>query len=375
MKIAVFLQDLSGGGAERMMVQLAGGIANCGVGVDLVLVRPEGPYLEDVSKNVRIVDLAARRTLNSVFRLARYIKRERPAALLSALVHVNVAAILAARLAGRSTRVVISERNTISLAANGVSTAAVRLAHRLVPRIYPLADEIVAVSQGVAEDLAQFGGLPLERITVIKNPVITPRLAELAGQLPDHPWFTADQVPVVLGVGRLTEQKDFGTLLRAFADVRKHETAKLVILGDGPDRSELERLAGELGLGEDVDMPGFVQNPYAFMSRAALLALSSRWEGSPNVLVESMDCGTPVVATDCPNGPSEILEAGRYGRLVPVGDPQQLAAAILATLRNPPAPDLLRRKSSEYTIEASARCYLQTLLGKPAVPRIDPVFH
>jgi glycosyltransferase involved in cell wall biosynthesis len=245
-------------------------------------------------------------------------------------------------------------------------TAVIRLAHKLVPWIYPWADEIIAVSKGVGEDLAEFSGLPIDRITVINNPVITPRLRQLASEPADHPWFVLGQPPVILGVGRLTAQKDFGTLMKAFAELRKHRDARLIILGEGPGRPELERLAEDLGLRGDVQLPGFVQNPYAFMSGAALLALSSRWEGSPSVLIESLGCGTPVVATDCPSGPNEILEAGRYGPLVPVGDSQRLAEAMLATLETPLPADILRQKAEDFTVEVSAQRYLQVLLGHAA---------
>ena len=366
MKVAVFLQDLSGGGAERMMVQLAGSMADLGVDVDLVLVRLDGPYLEAVSEKVRIVNLAAQRTLKSIFALAHYLKREKPAALLSALVHVNIAALLARRIAGDATRIAISERNTISMNAADAPTAVSRIAHKLVPWIYPWADEVIAVSQGVGEDLAAFSGLPIDRITVINNPVITPRLRQLAREPADHPWLARGQPPVILGVGRLVAQKDFATLMNAFAELRQRKMAKLIILGEGPGRLELERLAENLGLRDDVQLPGFVQNPYAFMSNAALLALSSRWEGSPNVLVECMGCGTPVVATDCPGGPNEILEAGRYGPLVPVGDSQALAAAMLATLEAPLPAEILRRKADDFRVEVSAERYLQVLLGRAA---------
>ena len=365
-KIAIFLQNLAGGGADRMMLNLANGIAERGINVDLVLSRAEGVYLANVAQGVRVVDLGVRRTLFSVPFLARYLRRERPTALLSALVHVNVAAILAARLARTKARIVISERAPISRNAGSAASTFVRLAHRSVPWLYPLADGIVAVSQGVAEDLARFGRLPLDRIVAINNPVVTGSLERQASEPVDHPWFAAGAPPVILGVGRLAAVKDFATLLRVFAKVRRERTAKLMILGEGPERRALEALVQELDLTQDVEMPGFVDNPYAVMARAAVLVLSSRWEGSPNVLVEAMACGTQVVVTDCPGGAAEILVNGRFGRLVPVGDSRRLAEAIKGALDDPVSAEQLRKRADDFAVERSVSRYLNILLGETA---------
>ena len=362
-RIAIFLQDLAGGGAERMMLHLAGGMADRRVAVDLVVVRAEGEYLSAIPSNVRLIDLGRRRTLASIPALVRYLRRERPTALLSALVHVNVAAILAACVSGRSQRIVISERNTISIDSATTATFAVRIAHWLVPWLYPRADGIVAVSAGVADDLAAYSGLPVERIKVINNPVVTPGLIALAREMPDHPWLSTDGPPVVLGVGRLSAQKDFQTLLEAFARVRRARSTRLIVLGEGTQRRELEAQVRRLQLTNSVALPGFVSNPYAYMARASVYVLSSRWEGSPNALVEAMACGTPVVATDCRSGPAEILAGGRYGRLVAVGEPDALARAILETLDKPLSSEILRQRVSDFSLERSVDAYLEILLG------------
>ena len=319
-RIAFFLQDLYGGGAERVMLALAGGIARRGFAVDLVLVRRQGAYVEDIPANIRVIELGTKRTVNSVAALARYLRRERPAVLLTALVHVNVAALLAGLLARVGTRLVVTEHNQISRNISPTASRTVRMAYRLVPFLYPRAARIIAVSDGVAEDLTRFAGMERGRIDVAHNPVVTPDMLAKAAQPVNHPWFVEGEVPVILGVGRLSAQKDFGTLLRAFALVRASRPARLVILGEGACRKELEDLADELGIAADVQMPGFVDNPLAFMGKASLFVLSSRFEGLPTVLIEAMACGTPVVATDCPSGPREILEGGELGGLVPIGD-------------------------------------------------------
>jgi glycosyltransferase involved in cell wall biosynthesis len=227
--------------------------------------------------------------------------------------------------------------------------------------IYPRVDHVVCVSQGVLEDTRALTGLPDERLSVIRNPVVTPRLAELAAQPADHPWAADPTVPLILGAGRLTEQKDFPTLVRAFARLRKDRPARLVILGDGRQRGVLETLARERGVAADLALPGFAPNPYAWMARAKLFVLSSAWEGSPNVLTEALALGLPSVATDCPSGPREILAGGRWGPLVPVGDDAALAAAMAATLDDPQPPEALRAAVAEYTRDAAAGAYLRVL--------------
>jgi len=363
-KLAFFLQDLAGGGAERVMLTLAGGFADRGHAVDLVLVRAEGPCLDDLPANVRLVTLGTKRTAFSIAGLARYLRKERPRALFSALVHVNIAAILAARLSGaRRPRVIITEHNQIARNAARARSPLIHLAHRAVSEVYPLADEIVAVSAGVAESLAAYGALDRGRLRVVPNPVVTPSLHRKAGAETPHPWFGADQPPIILGVGRLTAQKDFANLLRAFAMLRRTRPARLVILGEGPARQDLQRLIAELDLTEDVDLPGFAANPYAYMARAAVFVLSSAWEGLPTVLIEAMACGTPVVATDCPSGPSEILMAGRFGELVPVNDPAALSAAMMRTLDKPPPRSMLCARADDFSLEQAVDRYSELALG------------
>jgi glycosyltransferase involved in cell wall biosynthesis len=362
-KIAVFVSFSGRGGAERMMLNLSEGLVALGCQVDLVLVKGQDRLVRSVARGVRVVKLGPTHTMSSLPALIRYLRRERPCALLSVKDRANQVAILAKRLAGVSTRVVVRMGTTVSAALKVKS----RLHHMMwyypMRLLYPLADAIVAVSDGVAADLAAITGLPVTRFPVIPNPVVTPRIAALAREAVTHPWFAEGEVPVILGVGRLTRQKDFPTLLRAFAAVRQQRACRLVILGEGGDRPLLEALAGELGVERFVDLPGFVDNPYAYMSKAALFVLSSLWEGSPNALTEALAVGTPVVATDCPSGPGEILAGGHYGPLVPVGDADALAGAVLAMLRRPPgrnapAPNAV----SAYTTENSSRRYLEVLL-------------
>ena len=196
---------------------------------------------------------------------------------------------------------------------------------------------------------------------VIRNPVITPDLRQRAAASCPHPWFQGEGPPVLLGAGRLQRQKDFPTLIRAFARVRQVCPCRLVIIGEGQERPALTALIGQLGLMEQVDLPGFQTHPLPFLARANLFVLSSAWEGSPNVLTEAMALGTPVVATNCPSGPSELLDGGRIAPLVPVGDAEALAAAILATLNQPPPPHRLKDAVADYEQAYSAQQYLAVL--------------
>ncbi|VEP12683.1 Glycosyl transferase group 1 [Hyella patelloides LEGE 07179] len=330
--IALFLSYLGGGGAERVMLNLAEGIAKQGIQVDLVLGRAWGPHLGKIPSQVKLVDLGARGILGKLWSLSRYLKKKKPLVILSGMHYANEIAIGAKFLSGGSTKIVVSEHNTISRAIQQTSQTRKLLIPILVKYLYPLADSIVAVSQEAAKDLAQFTGLPLEHICSIYNPVISSELQTKSQAAIEHPWFVADDCPIILGVGKLFPQKDFPTLIRAFDLVKKERSARLVILGWGSLRSQLEALVEELGLQEDVAFLGYVQNPYPYMARAATFVLSSAWEGLPTVLIEAMALGTPVISTDCPSGPAEILDSGKYGWLTPVGDSETLAKTILSVL-------------------------------------------
>jgi glycosyltransferase involved in cell wall biosynthesis len=359
--IALFLPSLRGGGAEKVMVNLALGFVEQGLKVDLVLAKAEGPYLSRVPEEVRVVDLGARRVLYSLPGLVRYLRRERPQAMLSALNYANIVAIWAKLLVRVQTHLVVSEHNTLSCSTQNASSVRVKLLPLLIKIFYPYADAVVAVSHGVAEDLITMTGLPMEKVKVIYNPVITPELFAKAEEPLDHPWFRPGEPPVVLGVGRLTKQKDFPTLIRAFALVRKERPARLMILGEGEERPKLETLARELGIEEDFVLPGFVENPYKYMKRASAFVLSSRWEGLPTVLIEALALGVPVISTNCPSGPAEILEHGKWGCLVPVGEPHLLARAILEILQNDVRIPSHKTAWERFSKENAVIAYLQVL--------------
>ncbi|MEQ8752502.1 MAG: glycosyltransferase [Coleofasciculus sp. G1-WW12-02] len=358
-RIAVYLRMLSGGGAERVMVNLTSGFVERGVKVDLVLNIVEGPYLAQVPSEVRIVDLKDPRLLSGLPKLARYLRQEQPVALLSALHYNNEIAIWAKRLAGVSTRVVVSERNTLSIHARHQKDSE-RWSPILARLFYPWADGIVAVSHGVANDLSKVTGLSQSRIRVIYNPVNTSEVLKKAKEPVEHPWFAKGEPPVILGLGRLNKQKNFSTLIRAFSQVQQVQPCRLVIVGRGPERQKLNNLVRELGLEEDVTMVGFSDNPYAYMAQAKVFVLSSAWEGLPNVLIEAMVVGTPVISTNCPSGPVEILDNGKYGLLVPLGDIETMTKALLGVLSGD-SKSVVPAWLEQFTLESATEQYLDVL--------------
>jgi glycosyltransferase involved in cell wall biosynthesis len=352
-RVAVYLPSLAGGGAERTFLTLAEGLAHRGWCVDLVVADPTGPLLPQVSPDVRLVGLGASNVTASVLPLMRYLRRRRPDAVLTALTHANLTAIVAAAMSGVRTRLVVTEHLHLSTLLAGPATRRERLFPALMRMLYPRAAEVVAVSEGVADDLAKRALLPRSSIRVEKNPIRIEELRKLGAASPRHAWFDEGEPPVVLGVGRLTRQKDFGTLMRAFRKVRDARNVRLMLLGEGEDRATLEQLIVELDLAEDVQIMGFVPNPYVYFDSAHLFVLSSLWEGLPTVLLEAMVFGLPIVSTDCDSGPDEILDGGRLGALVPVGDSEALARAIADAL---PADGERTRREYDNLYEYDVGC-------------------
>lgn len=361
-RLALFLPSLRGGGAERVMLTLANSLSMLGYNVDLVLAKAQGPYLIDVSPNVSIVDLNASRVIKSLPGLTSYLRRERPVALLSAMGHANVIAGISRMLARVPTRLVVSEHNNLSVPKPDGARMAERVLLQLMRRMYRKADCVVAVSSGVADSVALTIGYPRALIEVIYNPIVNNAMLARSREDIDHRWLRHPEVPVVIGVGRLVAQKDFAVLIRAIAHLRERLDVRLIILGEGELRPELEKLIHDLGLSEFVDMPGFVSNPYAYLYRASVFALSSRWEGLPSVMIEAMAFGASVVSTDCPSGPAEILQHGKFGALVPVGDVLALTDAIHASLKNPKPSIDVSTRASEFGVDNAVRHYLSILI-------------
>lgn len=360
-RIAFFLPNLHGGGAQRVAINLLKGMSEKDIplDLDLVLAEAEGPYLNQVPDRVRIVNLATGRVLKAILPLSSYLRKNRPSALLSHLNHVNVVALLARNLANTNTRLVVVEHNTLSAVKGNLIRG--RFVPPLMKLLYPSADAVVGVSKGVSQDLECKLSLAKGKVVTIYNPVVDIELLAKAKVFPDHPWFQQAEQPVFLAVGRLSMQKDFLTLIKAFALLRKQIIARLIILGEGELRTELEETINNLGISEDVSLPGFVENPYAYMSKATAFILSSRWEGLPTVLIEAMACGCPVISTDCPSGPREILEDGQFYPLVPIGDVESLSQAMLKVIQQPLSRNIFIKRSMNFSFEKAVSKYLDVL--------------
>ena len=405
-RIAILIPTLKGGGAERKALAIASGLLRRGHAVDLVLGRLTCDYPDEVPGELRLfyihrpsgdpdsqknlalmaavpqplpgetcrvrcprLSLAAALFSNSSWTqlplvasnrmsrwaawIAAYLDHERPDALLAMLTPSVAAATMATKLARHRVRIVGTLHNQVR---SGRWLRRARCA-------YPHADAAVGVSRGVASDLTELVGVPVGRVHTIYNPVVSEALVRDIDQPCGHPWLDDSDQQVILAAGRLSEQKDFSTLLTAFARLRGRCPSRLIVLGKGHLRLVLEAQAKELRIAEHVDFPGFVRNPCAFMAKANLFVLSSRHEGLPTVLIEAMACGCPVVSTDCPFGPDEILEGGRWGELVPVGDAKALSEAMLRTLENPHPREALRKRASVFGIEQAVARYENLLLG------------
>ncbi len=407
MHLAIYIRSVeSARGAERVAVNVARGLAARGHRVDF-LVEESGEWLSHQTSgdSVRIVDLRAGRRPSLADRLMqlwafclhlisspralltrgdaclfpvaqvlykdappllalrRYLRHAKPHAVLSFLNYPNTVLLLTAQIHRGDTRFVVSVRNHMSAAAAYNESAWVRSVPRLMRRLFGLADSVVVPSRGVADDVAAITGMARERIAVIYNPVYRPDLIRMADAPVDHPWLADGNEPIVMGSGKFKQQKDFPTLLRAFAKVRAVRPARLIVLGEGEDEPALRQMAADLGIAADVDFPGHVDNPYAYYRRASVFVLSSIWEGLPNVLIEAMACGCPVISTNCPSGPDEILDGGRFGTLVPVGQVDAMADAILATLSGAPPRAPLIARAREFSLDQAVRRFEAVMAG------------
>ncbi len=360
-KIALFIPSLRGGGAERVFVNLANEFSNRGLNVDLILTEKVGPYIQNLSREINIVDLNSKRALSSLFPLIKYIKKEEIDVLISALPHLNIITILANTFSLNKVKVIVTEHNYFSEEQKSVSFLKRVITKLFIKLIYGKAKAVVAVSQGVADDLVENISIKRSNLYVIYNPINIEIISKESKKEVEHKWLKNKKRPVILSVGRLTKQKDFPTLIKAFAKLREKKEIKLIILGEGEDREKLEILIKELKLENDINMRGFVDNPYSYMLNSDVFVLSSIYEGFGNVLVEAMACGTPIVSTDCLSGPAEILENGEYGRLVPVGDINALVRAIKETLKNPIDKKIIQERAKYFSTENAVEKYLKLI--------------
>ena len=362
--VMILMQDLRGGGAERSFLRLARGIVQTGRTVELVLIGERNDYPDEVPDGVTVVVLGCRRVSTSAIAIARYLSGTRPRSVVSALTHVNVVAVAARVLSRHKPRLIVSERIQFSKRKAQTYTLQERIAYALVPIAYRLADAVVCVSDGVADDFRAQTGLTPNKVVTVHNPVFDDRIGIRASE----PCATLSALAnsthckTVVAAGRLVYQKGFDNLISAVAKLRSHMPLRLVILGEGPLRDELKAQARALGLGDaDCVLPGFVRNPLPIIASADVFVLSSRYEGFPNALVEAMACGTPIVSTDCPSGPWEIVAPNWRAQLVAVDDIDQLTTEIHNQLAEPTPSEQLVERAARFGVDVAAKSYLEVL--------------
>ena len=373
-RVAIYLPSLEGGGAERAMVDLANGLRSRGLPTDLVVIRDEGPWRQLLSTDVRLIAIKSRGVLMGFIKLVRYLHRARPDLVVANGASSIILALLAKWFAPQF---VVVARIPVNLPAGGAEASLKwRIMRMVQAELLPRADAIITNSVGSSEDLARNLPRASSRVHTIHNAVVWPSLADQAGMPVEHPWFGNQSAPVILSAGRLEPTKDHATLVRAFASVVQHRDVRLVVLGEGVERRKLVRLTHDLGVAHRVDFPGFHVNPFAFMAKSRLFVLSSTLEGMPNVLIQAMACGTPVVSTDCPSGPREVLEDGKWGPLVPVGDPESLASAMLTAMDRAPDSAALISRANAFSAQASIQAYLDLIeelkIGPAKLREPDP---
>ena len=349
---------MASGGAERLHLHLAPYFMQAGYRVTFLLHRAEGSLMPIIPQGARVVSMECGRTLAGLWPLIRFLRKEKPDILLSNLGHNNIIAIWAKVLAKMKTRVIACFHSVVSAETSPRASWQYRILPLLCRLFLNKADGIVAVSSGSADDLARVCGIMRQRIDVIYNPAVFERFDERMQEVIAHSWLQTGSAPVFLAVGRLVESKDFPILLRAFALVKQHFSCRLIVLGEGPQHGPLKELARSLHIDQHIDLLGYRDNPLPFMRRAAAVIMTSRYEGFGNVLVEALACGTPVISTDCPYGPAEILDHGRFGTLVPVGDVHALAQAMQDLLKSQPDPHILQSRGREFTADRTAQQYI-----------------
>ena len=409
MRFSIYIRSLkTARGAEQVSANVARGLASAGHQIDFLVEEMDGWLIDALSqhKNITVINIRAFSNngatnrlfqamaifrslflvrkfakkpgtgwLRQLFRfigkenppiygIHKYIATSKPDAVLSFLNYPNIALLMSSLFGKADTRYVVNVRNHISTSAAQSTSKWVRSVPNLMRLFFPLADKIIAPSSGVSDDIIKLLGLTEGSVAVIHNPVYRSEIIEQSLIPVEHVWFVEQDIPIIVAAGKLKPQKDFKTLLKAFALLRQETIARLIIMGEGVERPELEKIIIDLGIANDVDMPGYIENPYPYFKNASVFVLSSAWEGLPNVLIEAMACGCPVVATECPSGPDEILDNGRIGHLVAVGDAASLAQAIEQSITSPSPKEIFIERAKEYSFENSIDGYKAVLTSR-----------
>ena len=364
-KVAFFSYDLRVGGAEKMVFTLLPEFINAGYLVDLVLVKRSGDLLSEVDSRVNIISLGKDHGSRAVFSLIKYFREASPDIFISNLTHLNNVSLIAKCLSRSGAKLIVTEHSTISinnLKKGGKEGMSVRLSRIL----YPLADKVVVVSKGSARDLIETLRINPAKVAVIYNPINIDKIHKLMNEENHDDWFIQKTTPVLLAVGRLVKEKNYSFMFEVFKQVREKRSVRLIILGEGEERPFLENRIRELGLQDFIRMPGNKENPYSYMANADIMLCTSLYEGFNIALAESLACGTPIISVDCPYGPAEILEDGKYGTLIPMGDSDSMAKAIIEGIDKSdklPSKERLYQRARDFSVEKIFLDY-QELISK-----------
>jgi glycosyltransferase involved in cell wall biosynthesis len=362
--VSIFIPDLRCGGTERVAVNLANSFIGSGYAVDMILVSQEGDFLSELHSSIRIVNLQATRLIGSFLPLSAYLQKAQPDALLACMWPMTVIAVWAKFLSQVKTRIVVSEHTTWSHSELIQRRCVKWQAQASMHCTFPYADAVVSVSTGAADDLSIFSNIKRDKISVIYNPVVGRRKCDFYNWSEFYKiekWQKKNNTRKILAVGKLKKDKGFDILLKSIAILCKYKNVCLLIAGEGECRGDLERQAVELGISNNTFFPGYIKNVSLCYQLADLYVLSSIVEGLSMVIIEALSFGLPVVSTDCPSGPREILMDGKYGKLVPVGDAEAMAEAIADSLSSQHDRDALKARAQDFSIDKAADSYLKLL--------------
>jgi len=347
------------GGWGRVLINLANFLKQMDIDIHIMLDDISGSFTSHLVPGIEVYPLKTSHRIGGIPYFSYYARKHRPDVILTTIVRHTALALTVMRLTNIQTRIYPSIHNAYGIKFKELSVSKYRSRLRIIRKSYPQCDGIIAVSEGVKEDFCSLTGIPAGSVTTIYNPIYDDKLIEQSLDPVDHPWFQEGQPPVILGAGRLEKQKNFSLLIESFDLLRSRKECRLAIIGDGRERDFLESRVRDSDYSADISLMGYQANPFPLMKRASVFVLSSSWEGFGNVLIEAMATGTPVVSTDCPHGPREILMDGRYGPLVAMNAPADLAEAITKTLENPLSEEILRERASTFSIQSSAENYLK----------------
>lgn len=355
----VFFVPSLEGGIGRITTLLALGMQAEGKKVEVWSASKASGYAFELQQKVKVRYIGKGSVRSSIFSLSRALKKYSPTSLISASFHANCVAIFVSIFTKTKTNFAIADHPSLDSALKEFSLIKRIMWMFLIFILYRFADKHIAVSKGVANAMSKFGRIKMSNISILPNPVITDKIFTDASVKINHPFFQNNK-PVFLYVGRLSYEKDVSNLLYSFKKVQESIASHLIIIGDGPDRKDLEQIAKKINISDKISFLGHQDNPYPYFLQSDLLVLSSTREGLPTVLIEALALGLKVVSTDCPSGPSEILDNGTYGTLVKLGDSNAFAESIVSTL-NSSTPKVPKSELEKYTVKSAVLNYIKTL--------------